>query len=116
MAGFDSSYVPGWDCHGLPIEFKVDQDLGGKKAKLSQLEIRLACRKYSTKFFASLRVEFKRLGVFGRWNDPFLTMSPQYQFVIAGAFVDFLDQGYVYKALEARQLVYSARRFGLASR
>ena len=79
MAGFDSSYVPGWDCHGLPIEFNVDQELGGKKAKLSQLEIRLACRKYSTKFFASLRVEFKRLGVFGRWNDPCLTMSPQYR-------------------------------------
>jgi isoleucyl-tRNA synthetase len=100
MAGFDSPYVPGWDCHGLPIEFKVDQELGGKKAKLSQLEIRTACRKYATKFFEAMRVEFKRLGVFGRWNDPYLTMSPEYQAVIAGAFVDFLDKGYVYKGLK----------------
>src|SRR5579863_9698613 len=100
MAGFDSPYVPGWDCHGLPIEFKVDQELGGKKAKLSPLEIRQACRKYATKFFEAMRVEFKRLGVFGRWNDPYLTMSPEYQAVIAGAFVDFLDKGYVYKGLK----------------
>src|SRR5690349_21127803 len=100
MAGFDSPYVPGWDCHGLPIEFKVDQELGGKKAKLSQLEIRVACRKYATKFVDAMRVEFKRLGVFGRWHDPYLTMSPEYQAVIAGAFVDFLDKGYVYKGLK----------------
>jgi isoleucyl-tRNA synthetase len=100
MAGFDSPYVPGWDCHGLPIEFKVDQELGGKKAKLSQLEIRTACREYATKFFKAMRVEFKRLGVFGRWEDPYLTMSPEYQAVIAGAFVDFLDKGYVYKGLK----------------
>src|SRR6202140_2132029 len=100
MAGFDSPYVPGWDCHGLPIEFKVDQELGGRKAKLSQLEIRTACRKYATKFFEAMRTEFKRLGVLGRWNDPYLTMSPEYQAVIAGAFVDFLDQGYVYKGLK----------------
>src|SRR6201994_3703478 len=90
MAGFDSPYVPGWDCHGLPIESKVDQELGGKKAKLSQLEIRTACRKYATKFFEAMRVEFKRLGVFGRWDDPYLTMNAEYQAVIAGAFVDFL--------------------------
>jgi isoleucyl-tRNA synthetase len=100
MAGFDSPYIPGWDCHGLPIEFKVDQELGGKKARLSPLEIRTACRKYATKFFEAMRVEFKRLGVFGRWNDPYLTMSPEYQAVIAGAFVDFLDKGYVYKGLK----------------
>src|SRR5579862_3208068 len=100
MAGFDSPYVPGWDCHGLPIEFKVDQELGGKKARLSPLEIRTACRKYATKFVEAMRVEFKRLGVFGRWDDPYLTMSPEYQAVIAGAFVDFLDKGYIYKGLK----------------
>src|SRR5579862_4064884 len=82
MAGFDSPYVPGWDCHGLPIEFKVDQELGGKKARLSPLDIRVACRKYATKFFEAMRVEFKRLGVFARWGDPYLTMSPEYQAVI----------------------------------
>ncbi len=100
MAGFDSPYVPGWDCHGLPIEFKVDQDLGAKKAKMSAVEIRRACRKYAERWVEIQREDFKRLGVFGRWNEPYLTMNPQYQAVIAGAFIDFLDKGYVYKGLK----------------
>ncbi|MDQ2901801.1 MAG: class I tRNA ligase family protein, partial [Acidobacteriota bacterium] len=89
MAGFDAPYVPGYDCHGLPIEFKVDQELGSKKAKMSVAEIRAECRKYAKKFVGLMTADFKRLGVFGRWEDPYLTMSPHYQSVIAGAFVDF---------------------------
>ena len=100
MAGFDTPYVPGWDCHGLPIEFKVDQNLGSKKAKMSIAEIRAECRKYAAKWVAAQSEQFQRLGIFGRWQDPYLTMSPQYQSVIAGAFVDFLDKGYVYKGLK----------------
>ncbi len=100
MAGFDSPYVPGWDCHGLPIEIKVDSELGAKKAKMSAAEIRRECRKYAEKFVDLQREDFKRLGVLGRWDDPYLTMSAQYQSVIAGAFVDFLDRGYVYKGLK----------------
>jgi len=100
MEGFDSPYVPGWDCHGLPIEIKVDNDLGSKKAHMSAVEIRRACRKYAEKFIDLQRTDFKRLGVFGQWDDPYLTMSAQYQSVIAGAFVDFLDKGYVYKGLK----------------
>ena len=100
MAGFDSPYVPGWDCHGLPIEIKVDSDLGAKKAKMSAVEIRAACRKYAEKYVDLQRKDFKRLGVLGRWEDPYLTMSAEYQAVIAGAFVDFLDRGYVYKGLK----------------
>jgi isoleucyl-tRNA synthetase len=100
MAGFDSPYVPGWDCHGLPIEIKVDSDLGPKKAKMSAAEVRRACRKYAEKFIDLQRTDFKRLGVLGQWEDPYLTMSPEYQAVIAGAFVDFLDRGYVYKGLK----------------
>ncbi len=100
MAGFDAPYVPGFDCHGLPIEFKVDQDLGSRKAKMSIAEIRAECRKYAAKWVAVQTEQFQRLGVFGRWQDPYLTMSPQYQSVIAGAFVDFLDKGYVYKGLK----------------
>ncbi len=100
MAGFDSPYVPGWDCHGLPIEIKVDSELGGKKAQMSAVEIRRACRKYAEKYVDLQRKDFKRLGVLGRWDDPYLTMSAQYQAVIAGAFVDFLDRGYVYKGLK----------------
>ncbi len=100
MAGFDAPYVPGWDCHGLPIEIKVDSELGAKKAKMSATEIRAACRAYAQKYVEIHRREFKRLGVFGRWEDPYLTMSAEYEAVIAQAFVDFLSQGYVYKGLK----------------
>jgi isoleucyl-tRNA synthetase len=100
MAGFDSPYVPGWDCHGLPIEIKVDHDLGGKKAHMSTVEIRRACRRYAEKYIDLQRKGFKRLGVLGQWSDPYLTMSAEYESVIAGAFVEFLDRGYVYKGLK----------------
>ncbi len=100
MAGYDAPYVPGWDCHGLPIEIKVDADLGAKKAQMKPLEIRRACRKYAEKYIDLQRADFKRLGVLGQWDDPYLTMSAEYQAVIAGAFVDFLDRGYVYKGLK----------------
>jgi isoleucyl-tRNA synthetase len=100
MAGFDSPYVPGWDCHGLPIEIKVDTELGGKKSKMSAVEIRRACRKYAQKYVDLQRKDFERLGILGDWNHPYLTMSAGYQAVIAGAFVDFLDKGYVYKGLK----------------
>src|SRR6202522_1065533 len=100
MAGYDSPYVPGWDCHGLPIEHKVDQELGSKKAQMTASQIRKACRKYAEKWVNLQREDFKRLGVLGRWDDPYLTMKPSYQAVIARAFVDFLDKGYVYKGLK----------------
>jgi isoleucyl-tRNA synthetase len=100
MAGFDSPYVPGWDCHGLPIENKVDSELGSKKAQMSAAQIRAECRRYAYKWVNAQREDFKRLGVFGRWDDPYLTMTAGYQAVIAGAFVEFLDRGYVYKGLK----------------
>ena len=100
MEGFDSPYVPGWDCHGLPIEFKVDSELGGKKAGMSVAEIRAACRKYAAKYVDLQRKDFIRLGVLGRWEDPYLTMSAEYEAVIAQAFVDFFSQGSVYKGLK----------------
>lgn len=100
MAGFDAPYVPGWDCHGLPIEFRVDQELGKRKASMSVAEIRAACRAYASRFVDIHRSEFKRLGILGRWEDPYLTMSAEYEAVIAQAFVDFLHGGYVYKGLK----------------
>ena len=100
MAGFDAPYVPGWDCHGLPIEFKVDQELGKRKAIDERGEIRAECRAYAAKFVDIHRTEFKRLGILGRWEDPYLTMSAEYEAVIAQAFVDFLHSGYVYKGLK----------------
>ncbi len=100
MEGFDSPYVPGWDCHGLPIEIKVDSQLGAKKAGMTAAQIRGVCRKYAAKYVDLQRKDFIRLGVFGRWEDPYLTMSAEYEGVIAQAFVDFLNQGYVYKGLK----------------
>ena len=87
MAGFDSPYVPGWDCHGLPIEIKVDNELGSRKASMTAAQIRRECRKYAAKYVELQKKDFMRLGVFGRWEDPYVTMSPQYQSVIAGAFL-----------------------------
>src|SRR6204780_2050728 len=100
MAGFDSPYVPGWDCHGLPIEIKVDNELGPRKAQMTTAQIRAECRKYAEKYVDLQRADFIRLGILGQWQNPYLTMSPQYEAVIAGAFVDFLDRGYVYKGLK----------------
>jgi isoleucyl-tRNA synthetase len=100
MAGFDAPYVPGWDCHGLPIEFKVDNDLGRKKLTMPPLEIRQACRKYAEKYLDLQREQFKRIGVFGRFEDPYSTMSPQYEAVVVETFFDFLQQGFVYKGLK----------------
>ena len=74
MAGFDSPYVPGWDCHGLPIEIKVDDDLGRRKLEMDPIEVRDACRRYAENYLLLQRDQFKRLGVFGRWDDPYSTM------------------------------------------
>ncbi len=100
MEGYDSPYVPGWDCHGLPIEIKVDNELGARKAQMTTAQIRAECRRYAAKYVALQRADFIRLGILGQWQDPYLTMSPQYEAVIAGAFVDFLDRGYIYKGLK----------------
>ena len=68
MSGFDSPYVPGWDCHGLPIEIKVDSQLGSKKAQMTPVEIRQACRAYAQKYVDLQRQDFIRLGIFGDWG------------------------------------------------
>jgi isoleucyl-tRNA synthetase len=101
MSGFDSPYVPGWDCHGLPIEIKVDQKLGGKKLKMRPTDVRLECRKYAEKFLDLQREQFKRIGVFGRWDNPYSTMTPQYESVVLDTFYSFYEHGFVYKGLRA---------------
>ena len=96
MAGHYAPYVPGWDCHGLPIETQVEKELGGK-GKVSPAEFRKKCREYATRYVEQHKKDFKRLGVFGRWNHPYLTMSHEYEAVIAGALLDFMEKGYVYR-------------------
>ena len=101
MAGHDAPYIPGWDCHGLPIEIKVDQQLGKKKLQLNPTEVRLECRKYAQKFLDLQREQFKRIGVFGRWDRPYSTMTPGYESVVLRTFYDFLEKGFVYKGLRS---------------
>jgi len=100
MLGFDSPYVPGWDCHGLPIEHHVDKELGPKKLEMSIPQIRRACRKYADRFFKIQRKEFMRLGVLGRWDDPYLTMDHGYEAEIATALHGFMLAGYVERGLK----------------
>jgi isoleucyl-tRNA synthetase len=97
MAGFDTPYVPGYDCHGLPIELKVDRELGPKKREMSTADIRRACRAYAQRFIGVMTEEFQRLGVFGDWQHPYLTMDYRYQGAIARALGRFIDRGLVYK-------------------
>jgi isoleucyl-tRNA synthetase len=97
MKGFHAPYVPGWDCHGLPIELQVDKDLGEKKEKIALIEKRKLCREYAARFVDIQREEFKRLGVFGDWPRPYLTMSHEYEGSIVREFFRFVKAGYVYK-------------------
>ena len=107
MAGFRAPYVPGWDCHGLPIETQVEKELGGKKGSVAPVEFRRICREFALRYVDQHRRDFKRLGVLGRWEDPYLTMSNSYEACIADAFLSFLEKGYVYRGLEAGLLVPS---------
>lgn len=97
MTGFDGVYVPGWDCHGLPIEHQVDKELGDKKSKMSQADKRRACRVYAEKYVGIQRDQFKRLGVFGEWADPYLTMAYPYEAATIAEFGKLYLNGSVYK-------------------
>ena len=100
MAGFDAPYVPGWDCHGLPIEIKVDEQLGRKKLEMDPVEVRRACREYAQKYLDLQRSQFIRMGIFGRWAEPYSTMDPVYEARIAETFFHFFENGFVYKGLK----------------
>jgi isoleucyl-tRNA synthetase len=97
MAGFNAEYVPGWDCHGLPIEHQVDKDLGSKKAAYPKSEKRKLCRAFAADFLNIQRQEFKRLGVLGEWENPYMTMSYDYEATIAREFGKFVGNGSVYR-------------------
>ncbi|MEO8218612.1 MAG: isoleucine--tRNA ligase [Acidobacteriota bacterium] len=100
MMGFDSPYVPGWDCHGLPIEHQVDKELGSKKRDMSAADFRRTCRDFASKMVDIQREDFVRLGVFGDWQNPYLTMSYGYEASITEALGKFFETGMVYKGLK----------------
>ncbi|MFN3567322.1 MAG: isoleucine--tRNA ligase [Caldimicrobium sp.] len=97
LMGYYVPFIPGWDCHGLPIELNVERELKVKRGELPPLTIREACRKYAERFINIQREEFKRLGVFAFWEKPYLTMDSLYEAVIAREFLRFLESGQVYK-------------------
>ncbi|MDQ5845677.1 MAG: isoleucine--tRNA ligase [Acidobacteriota bacterium] len=97
MMGFDSPYVPGYDCHGLPIELYVDRKLGAKKANMPAVAIRRACREHASQALKRQTRDFQRLGILGEWDNPYLTMSNHYEAVTARLFGRFVERGYVYK-------------------
>jgi isoleucyl-tRNA synthetase len=100
MAGFDADFTPGWDCHGLPIEHQMEKEMGGRRAGLSIVELRRRSRAYAMRFVEIQREEFKRLGVLGDWDDPYLTMEFTYQAQIAREFGTFTGKGLLYKGLK----------------
>ncbi len=106
MLGFDSPYVPGYDCHGLPIEQHVDKGLekkGIKKAQLSPAEFRHICREHAANALKSQTRDFKRLGILGEWEDPYVTMSNAYEAETARLFGNFVERGYVYRGFRPVQ-------------
>ena len=97
MMGYDAPYVPGYDCHGLPIELYVDRKLGAKKSNMSPVAIRRACREHAAAALKRQTRDFQRLGILGEWENPYLTMSNHYEAETARLFGRFIERGYVYK-------------------
>ena len=97
MLGFDAPYVPGYDCHGLPIELHVERKLGEKKANMPPLSIRRACREFAANALKRQTRDFQRLGILGEWDNPYITMSDHYEAETARLFARFVERGFVYK-------------------
>ncbi|MGO9919627.1 MAG: isoleucine--tRNA ligase [Isosphaeraceae bacterium] len=100
MSGFDSPYVPGWDCHGLPIEHKVVKDLGSKAHQMTHAQIRALCHTEAMKWVDVQRGQFRRLGVMGDWERPYLTLDPRYEAGILDVLADLVEAGYVGRQLK----------------
>ncbi len=99
MRGYDSPYLPGWDCHGLPIEHRAEMELGEAFRKLPVAEIRKRCLEYAVRYIDRNRQEFKRLGIFGEWDTPYLTINREYEAGVIDVFAELVARGYVYRSL-----------------
>src|SRR5689334_8779983 len=100
MEGYETPYVPGWDCHGLPIEHKIQEQFKGKLREMSTAEIRRHCFEYADKYVKLQSEQFQRLGILGEWNNPYLTMKPEYESQTLEVFARFVEAGLVYKQLK----------------
>ncbi|MCA8938911.1 MAG: class I tRNA ligase family protein, partial [Planctomycetes bacterium] len=110
MLGNRSPYIPGWDCHGLPIEHKVLEELGGKKPEdMSALEVRERCLAFAHSFIDRQREQFKRTMTLGRWEEPYLTINPIYEGAVLDCFADLMRQGYVSRSRKPVHWSWAAR-------
>lgn len=100
LNGYNAPYIPGWDTHGLPIELKVTEALGEKAKEMDPLEIRKLCTEYALKWVDTQREGFKRLGVLGDWDNPYLTLKPEYEAKQLEVFGELYDNGYIFKGLK----------------
>ena len=100
MQGFQTPYVPGWDCHGLPIEHKIQQDVGPKLRQMEVVDVRKLCYAYAEKYAKLQNEQFQRLGILGEWNNPYWTMSKDYEAATLEVFARFVDQNLVYRKLK----------------
>jgi len=100
MQGYQTPYVPGWDCHGLPIEHKIQEELKSKIREMSVPEVRRHCFEYAEKYVRIQSQQFQRLGILGDWEHPYLTLSPGYEAATLEVFAKFVEAGLVYKKLK----------------
>ena len=100
MKGFNSPFIPGWDCHGLPVEHQLFRELGITKHDMDQVEFRKKAKDYALKFVEIQKKEFKRLGIFGDWEKPYLTLDTKYEASVVRSFGRLVKEGYVYKDLK----------------
>ena len=100
MRGFRAPYVPGWDCHGMPIEHQLFKELNKTKHDVDQVEFRKMAHKFAMKFVSLQKEEFKRLGIFGDWDNPYLTLNPEYEKEVVASFNKLAKDGYVYRGLK----------------
>ena len=100
LRGFNAPYIPGWDTHGLPIEWKIIQEMGDKVANMSVLELRAECKKYALKHVEKQKQDFIRLGILGEWNNPYITLSPEFEAEELRVFKEIYENGYVFKGLK----------------
>jgi len=109
MRGFDAPYVPGWDCHGLPIEVQVLQELGDKRDALTKSEIRARCRRHALRYVEIQKEQFKSLGVSGDWDNPYLTLLPSYEAGILEVFAEMVGKGFIYRDLKPIHWCYNCQ-------
>ncbi len=105
MMGFRTPFVPGWDCHGMPIEHRVAKGLGARARTMPKIELRKLCRTDAEQWIDAQRADFRRLGVIGDWNHPYLTMNPEYDATEVGVLRKLVEGGYIYRGLRPVHLV-----------